>query len=69
MGGHAVAHCELNPIKMAWSQVKGHIKDKNRKYQQYKVLLYKSTLTEVKELVYEGFEKVTRNMAVLNKVH
>ena len=21
-----VAHCELNPIEMAWSQVKGHVK-------------------------------------------
>ena len=27
-----VAHCELNPIEMAWSQVKGHVKDNNRKY-------------------------------------
>jgi len=22
-----VAHCELNPIEMAWSQVKGHVKE------------------------------------------
>ena len=27
-----VAHCELNPIEMAWSQVKGHVKENNRKY-------------------------------------
>ena len=27
-----VAHCELNPIEMAWSQVKGHVKDNNKKY-------------------------------------
>ena len=27
-----VAHCEQNPIEMAWSQVKGHVKWNNRKY-------------------------------------
>ena len=27
-----VAHCELNPIEMAWSQVKGYVKDNNKKY-------------------------------------
>ena len=27
-----VAHCELNPIEMVWSQVKGHVKDNNKKY-------------------------------------
>ena len=27
-----VAHCELNPIDMVWSQVKGHVKENNRKY-------------------------------------
>ncbi|XP_065911844.1 uncharacterized protein [Dysidea avara] len=44
-----VAHCELNPIEMAWSQVKGHVKRNNKRF----------TLTEVKELVYQGFEAVT----------
>ena len=27
-----VAHCELNPIEMAWSQAKGHVKRNNKKY-------------------------------------
>ena len=44
-----VAHCTLNPIEMAWSRVKGHIKDKNRAF----------TLTEVERLAWEGFEVVT----------
>lgn len=26
-----VAHCELNPIEMAWAQVKGYVKDNARK--------------------------------------
>ena len=26
-----VAHCKLNPIEMAWSQVKGYVKDKARR--------------------------------------
>ena len=61
-----VAHCELNPIEMAWSQVKGHVKDNNKKYSDLEKKCYcyfgclcRFTLTEVKELVYEGFEKVT----------
>ena len=44
-----VAHCTLNPIEMAWAQVKGHIKANNRAF----------TLTEVERLVWEGFEVVT----------
>ena len=24
-----VAHCELNPTEMAWSQAKGHVKDRD----------------------------------------
>ena len=27
-----VAHCELNPIEKAWSQVKGYVKESNKKY-------------------------------------
>lgn len=27
-----VAHCELNPIEMAWAQVKDYIKANNRRY-------------------------------------
>ena len=39
MIGHKVvrfpgAHCELNPIEMAWSQVKGHVKRNNKSMEQ-----------------------------------
>ena len=44
-----VAHCTLNPIEMAWAQVKGHIKANNRQL----------NLSEVECLVWEGFEVVT----------
>ena len=44
-----VAHCELNPIEMVWAQVKGYVKDHNKKF----------TLSEVKRLVDEGFKMVT----------
>ena len=27
-----VSHCEFNPIEMAWSQVKGYVKNHNKKY-------------------------------------
>ena len=42
-------HCEFNPIELCWSQVKGYIKEHNKKF----------TLTAVKELTYKGFKKVT----------
>ena len=35
-----VAHCILNPIDLAWAQVKGHIKTNNRAF----------NLTEVERL-------------------
>ena len=38
-----VAHCTVNPIEMAWSQVKDHIKVNNRKF----------NLTEVERLAWE----------------
>ena len=41
-------HCELNPIELCWSQVKGHIKKHNQKF----------TLSAVKDLTYEGFRRV-----------
>ena len=44
-------HCELNPIEMAWSQVKHHIKTYNTRFTL-------SAVTAVKELTYEGFEHV-----------
>ena len=50
--GHEVVHLPvaLNPIEMAWAQVKGHIKAKNCAF----------TLTEVERLAWEGFEVVTQ---------
>ena len=53
VAGHEVVrlppyHCELNPIELAWSQVKRFIKENNQ-------LL---TLTAVKELTYRGFDQV-----------
>ena len=41
-------HCELNPVELCWSQVKGHIKERNQKL----------TLSAVKDLTYEGFRRV-----------
>ena len=44
-----VAHCTLNPIELAWAQVKGHIKANTSRF----------TLDEVEDLAWKGFEKVT----------
>ena len=51
--GHEVVHippyhCELNPIELCWLQVKRYIKDQNKEF----------TLTAVKRLTYEEFNKV-----------
>ena len=51
--GHEVVrlppyHCELNPIELAWSQVKHYIKNNNKLF----------TLTAVKELTYGGIDLV-----------
>ena len=54
-----VAHCELNPIEMAWSQVKGYVKEHNKKYLTEEIFLLKCferlTLTEVQRLVHEDW--------------
>ena len=44
-----VSHCTLNPIELAWVQVKGHIKGNTRMF----------NLTEVEKLAWEGFSIVT----------
>ena len=44
-----VAHCTLNPIELAWAQVKGHIKANTSRF----------TLDEVEDLAWKGFEKIT----------
>ena len=44
-----VPHCTLNPIEMAWAQVKGHIKANTKAF----------NLTEVEQLAWRGFSIVT----------
>ena len=45
-------HCKLNPIEFAWSQVKRHNKDNNCLF----------TLSAVKDLTHEGFQKVDSSL-------
>lgn len=45
-------HCELNPMEMAWSAVKTHVKSNNMTFK----------LSDVKNLLIEGTNKVTKNM-------
>ncbi|CAI6372173.1 unnamed protein product [Macrosiphum euphorbiae] len=45
-------HCELNPIELAWSSVKNHVKMNNTTYK----------LSDVKQLLMEGIEKVDDTM-------
>ncbi len=44
-----VSHCELNPIEMAWSQMKGYIKTHNTLF----------TLSKMEQLTHAGFDVVT----------
>ncbi|XP_026819046.1 uncharacterized protein LOC113557684 [Rhopalosiphum maidis] len=45
-------HCELNPIELAWSVVKGHVKKNNTTYK----------LNDVRQLFNDGIKKVTPEM-------
>ncbi|XP_025191554.1 uncharacterized protein LOC112591831 [Melanaphis sacchari] len=45
-------HCELNPIELAWANVKDHVKKNNTSYK----------LSDVKTLLLEGIERVDENM-------
>ncbi len=44
-----VGHCTLNPIELAWAQVKGHIKSNSHIF----------NLAECERLAWEGFDIVT----------
>jgi len=44
-------HCELNPIELAWANVKDHVKKNNTSYK----------LNDVKTLLLEGIERVDAN--------
>jgi len=46
-------HCELNPIELAWSVVKNHVKQNNTSYK---------LMFDVQQLLYEGVQKVTADM-------
>ncbi|XP_022180471.1 uncharacterized protein LOC111040765 [Myzus persicae] len=45
-------HCELNPIELAWSVVKHHVKSNNKTFK----------LPDVKNLLVEGVDKVDATM-------
>ena len=47
-----IAHCELNPIEMAWASMKSYIRRNNKSF----------TLKEAESLVEAGFEEVTAEM-------
>ena len=47
-----VAHCELNPIELAWASVKGYVAKHNKNF----------NLTEVQRLTADGFTHTTADM-------
>ena len=47
-----VAHCELNPIELAWASVKGYVAKNNKQF----------TMTETKRLTIDGFKHTTLDM-------
>ena len=34
-----VAHCELNPMEMAWARLKGYVKENNKRYSTCKAYI------------------------------
>ena len=47
-----VRHCELNPIELIWAQIKGFVAENNTTFR----------LKDVKELVYGGFDRITKEV-------
>ena len=47
-----VAHCELNPIELAWAHVKEHVRTKNKQY----------TMAEIEQLTPAGISAVTPDL-------
>ena len=47
-----VRHCELNPIELIWAEVKGFVAENNTTFR----------LKDVKELVYGGFGRITKEV-------
>ena len=47
-----VRHCKLNPIELIWPQVKGFVAENNTTFR----------LKDVKELVYGGFDRITKEV-------
>ena len=47
-----IAHCELNPIELAWASVKGYVAKHNKDF----------NLKEVSRLTADGFKHTTTDM-------
>ena len=47
-----IAHCELNPIELAWASVKGYVAKQNKDF----------NLKEVQRLIPDGFKHMTTDM-------
>ena len=47
-----VAHCELNPIELAWASVKGYVAKHNKTF----------TFKEIQQLTPEGIQHTTTEM-------
>ena len=47
-----VAHCELNPIELAWASVKGYVAKRNKDF----------TMKEIERLTPDGFKHTTSDI-------